>query len=107
MIRKKSRTNAFITTFFSIFGFITALLLWKKDKYVMHYAKQSLVIFLFAVLSSIILTILGWIPILGWVIALGLRVLVFVAWVYNWTYALSGEKKYIPVIGEYAKKIDL
>jgi len=73
----------------------------------MHYAKQSLVIFIFAVIASAVIAILSWIPILGWVIALGLRVLVFVAWIYNWTYALSGEKKFVPIIGEYAKKIDL
>ncbi len=107
MVKKQSKTNAFITAFFSIIGFIIALLAWKKDKYVMHYAKQTLVVFIFAVIVSAVLAIVGWIPVLGWIIALGLRVLVFVAWIYNWTYALSGEKKFIPVLGDYAKKIEL
>ena len=83
VIKKDSKTNAFITAFFSIVGFIIAILAWKKDKYVMHYAKQSLVIFIFAVIASAVIAILSWIPILGWVIALGLRVLVFVAWIYK------------------------
>jgi len=103
----KKTTRAFITTFFSILGFIIALLAWRKDKYTMFYAKQSLVVFIVAVVASAVATLVGWIPVIGWLIALGVRILVILAWIYSWAYALSGKQKDVPVLGEYARKIDL
>ena len=47
--RGDHKGRAFITVFFSIVGFLIAILAWKDDKYVMFYAKQSLVIFVFGV----------------------------------------------------------
>ncbi len=100
-------SKAFITTFFSIIGFIVYLLAWRKDKYTKYYAKQSLGVFIFAVGASIVSAIISWIPILGSVISVGLNVLVTIAWIFSWAYALSGKQKDVPVIGEYSKKIDL
>lgn len=100
-------TKAFVTTFFSIFGFIIYLLAWKKDNYVKYYAKQSLVVFIFTVIASAVSTLVGWIPVIGWLISFGVNVLAILAWIYSWAYALSGKQKEVPVIGEYAKKIDL
>mgnify|MGYP001202021315 CR=1 FL=1 len=37
---------AFLASFFTIVGFIVALILWKNDKYVMHYAKHGLILFI-------------------------------------------------------------
>lgn len=105
MTSKTSR--AFITTFFSIIGFIVYLLAWRKDKYAKYYAKQSLGVFIFAVVASIASSVLSWIPILGVIISIGLNILVVLAWVLSWAHALSGKQKEIPVIGEYAKKIEL
>ena len=49
MVKKKDKTLfAFVTTFLSIVGFIIALLAWKKDKYVMHYAKISLAVYVYS-----------------------------------------------------------
>jgi uncharacterized membrane protein len=103
----KKTTRAFIATFFSIMGFIIYLLAWKKDKYTKFYAKQSLVVFIFAVIGSAVSTIVGWIPVIGGLIAAGVNLLVILSWIYSWSYALSGKQKEVPVIGEYAKKIDL
>jgi uncharacterized membrane protein len=108
MVKKSERkAYAFIASFFSIVGFLVALLAWKEDKYVMHYAKQSLVIFIIAVAAGILNNIFMFIPILGWIIMAGLNILVFVLWLMNWTNALSGEKKDIEIISKFAKKIDL
>lgn len=105
--KSDSKGFAFIATFFSIVGFIIALLAWRKDKYVMFYAKQSLIVFIVAIAASILGTIIGWIPVLGTIISGALNLLVFILWIFSWAYALSGKQQYVWLIGEYAKKIDL
>ena len=40
------KLHAFLASFFTIIGFIIALILWKDDKYVMFYAKQGLILFI-------------------------------------------------------------
>ena len=89
----KTTTRAFITTFFSIIGFIIYILAWRKDKYTKFYAKQSLVVFIFAIIGSAVATTVGWIPVIGGLIAAGVNILVILAWIYSWSYALSGSKK--------------
>jgi len=86
MVKKRSKKDgdkklyAFITTFFSIIGFVIAILAWRDDKYVMFYAKQSLVVFIVAVIAGIVQGVLMWIPIIGWLIYVALSVIVFVLW---------------------------
>ena len=106
---KKGDSNgyAFVTTFFSIIGFIIALLAWKKNKYVMYYAKQSLVIFIVAIIAGIISSVVGWITVMGWIIALALNVIVFIMWLLSWVYSLSGKEKEVIIAGGFAKKIKL
>jgi len=102
---KKSGKNsdatlfAFLATFLSILGFIIALLAKREDKYVMFYAKQSLVIFL----GWVIVGIIAGIPIIGFLAFL----FVAVIWVFSWIYALSGKEKEVPVIGQFASKFNL
>jgi len=105
--QEDSKLLAFITTFLSLVGFILAILFWRKDKYVMHYAKISLVVFIIAIIAGVINSIVGWIPILGWIIVAVLNILVFLAWLFSWIYALSGDKKEIRYVSKYAKKIKL
>ena len=94
-----SKGFAFLTTFLSILGFIIALLAKKDDKYVMFYAKQSLVVFI----AWIIAAILSIVPVLGWI----LEVIVLVLWVISWVYALSGKEKEVPIIGKFARKFNI
>ena len=101
------KARAFIATFFSIIGFIIAFLSWKKDQYVMFYARQSLVLFIVMIVAGIINAILALIPIVGWIVMTCLNIFVFILWLFSWIYALSGEKKDVIFIGEYAKKINL
>jgi uncharacterized membrane protein len=102
-----SKLFAFIATFFSIVGFIIVLITRKEDRYVMYYARQSLVIFIVAFLAAVIGRVLSFIPILGWIIGAGLNILVIIVWVVSWIYALSGEEKEIPLVSEYAEKINI
>jgi len=103
----ESKTYAFLAAFLSVIGFILAILLWKKDEYVMFYAKQSLVLFIVAVIAGAVNMILPFIPIIGEVIAIALKIIIIVLWVLTWVYALSGDKKDIWLIGKYAQQIKL
>ena len=99
-----SKTFAFLAAFLSIIGFAIAILAKRDDKYVMYYAKQSLVIFIVAAIAGIIKWVLFIIPIIGRVIYAVLAIIVFVLWLLSWIYALSGEMKEVPIAGKYAKK---
>ena len=96
---------AFLATFLGIIGFILVLILRKKDKYVMHYAKQSLVIFLIGVIAGVLQMFFSWIPIIGWIIKLALNLLILGLWIISWVYALSGEMKDIPFVADYSEKL--
>src|SRR3989344_5914417 len=98
---------AFLATFLSIIGFVIALIAKRKDKYVMYYAKQSLVIFIIGVVAGILGNLIDWIPIIGMIIKFALGVLVFIVWLLSWIYALSGEQKEIPIASDWAEKIKL
>ena len=98
---------AFLATFLSLVGFIIALIVKKKDAYVMYYAKQGIVIFIIGVIAGIISDILIWIPIMGGLIRFSLNILIFIAWLISWINALSGKKKEIFIISYWSKKINL
>ena len=98
---------AFLATFLSIIGFVIALIANRKDKYVMYYARQSLVIFIIGVVAGILGNLIDWIPIIGMIIKFALGVLVFIVWLLSWIYALSGEQKEIPIVSDWAEKIKL
>lgn len=98
---------AWLATFLSIVGFVIALIAKREDKYVMFYARQSLVIFIFGAIAGAIAMLLGIIPIIGAIVNFALWILVFVAWLLSWIYALSGKQKEVPAIGEWARKIKI
>jgi len=98
-----SKTYAFLATFLSIIGFIIALVTKKNDKYVMYYAKQSLVIFLIYVIAAVIAII----PAIGSVISTILYLIGAIFWIISWIYALSGEEKRIWLISDFADKFNL
>ncbi|MGV8130646.1 MAG: DUF4870 domain-containing protein [Candidatus Pacearchaeota archaeon] len=102
-----SKLFAFLAVLLSVVGFIIAYSMKKDNKYVMFYAKQSLVLFIGWIALWIVGMVLGFIPFLGimvhWILSLGLLVL----WVMGLIYSLSGEMKHIPLVGDFAKRIDL
>jgi len=102
--RKKSKGDdgnirAFVAVFFSIVGFLIALILWRKDRYAMFYAAESLILFIGVLIASA----LSWIRIIGPI----LWIFVIVLWVITWIYALQGEKKKTWIVGDLAEKINL
>jgi len=98
---------AFLATFLSIVGFVIALIVKRDNKYVMYYAKQSLVIFIIGVIAGIVANVLGWLFVIGSLIKVGLNVLIILIWVFSWVNALSGKKKEIPIVSYWSKRIDL
>lgn len=96
---------AFLTTFLSIVGFILAMLFWKKDKYVMFYAKQCLVVFLFGIIAGVVGEVLFFLPAMGMLIHFALNALAFLAWLLSWVYALSGKMQGVPLLGKWADSI--
>ena len=95
--QKKNKIFAFLSVFLWIIGVVIALIFKRNDPYVMHYAKQSLVItiVLIIAIAGILLLPIMWIA---------LWVTIIVLWVLAWLYALSGEERDIPILGEYARR---
>src|SRR3990167_9615803 len=85
-----SNLFAFLAVLLSIVGFIIAYATKKDNKYVMHYAKQSLVLFISWVILWVLTMVLSFIPVIGmliyWIGYIGLAVL----WIVGLIYSLSG-----------------
>ena len=103
---KDSNLFAWIATFLSIIGFVIAIVIKKEDKYVMYYAKHSLVIFIIGLVLGIISSILLIIPIIGRLIYAASTLFTVGLWLLSWTYALTSKQKVIPVITDLANKFD-
>ena len=97
---------AFLATFFGIIGFVIALVAKKDDKYVMFYAKQSLVVFIVAIIGAVINSIFWLIPTFGWIFANIIGVCILILWIFSWVNALSDREKETPIVGSYAKYFD-
>lgn len=103
-----SKLFAFLAIFLSILGFIIALASKKENKYVMYYAKQSLVLFVVSTILYIIGTVITIITFgFGFFIFYLVWLLVLVLWIIGIIYSLSGEEKPLPVIGSFAEKINI
>ena len=105
MVKKTKRIGdedrklyAFISSFFTIVGFIIALILWRKDKYIMHYAKHGLVLFI----AQAVIVVLG--PFLYFLSSV-LWVLWVILWIVSWMNSFSGKMKKTFLIGDLADKI--
>jgi len=105
MAKKDSegRLWAFLAYLLSIIGFVLVLLLKKDNKFAMYHAKQSLVLFIFAVIIAVVGSI---VPVLGWFIILPVgNVLVLVLAIIGIINALTGKQKPLWLIGKYADKL--
>lgn len=94
-----SKVFAWLATFLTIIGVIIAFILRRDDDYVMHYAKQGLVLFVGFAIAGIIQII----PVVGQLCIL----FVVILWVIVWINALSGEKKSTWIVSELAEKIKI
>ena len=96
----ESKVFAWLATFFTIIGFVIALILKKNDEYVMYYAKQGLILFVGFAVGGIFQKI---IPIVGQLFLL----FVVILWIIAWVNAISGEKKSTWLVQDLAEKIKI
>ena len=94
---------AFLASFFTIIGFIIALIIKKDDEYIMFYAKQGLVLFI----GQVIIGLVSWLFFFIIFLKPLLWILWVILWLVTWINALSGKKKSTFIIGELAEKIKL
>lgn len=99
--REDKKIKAFVASFFTIIGFLIAILIWKKDNYVMYYAKHGLILFIGQLIIILIKPfITNWFIYLFWIFW-------FILWILTWLNAISGEKKSTPIITDLADKINV
>ena len=79
--------------------FIVPLLAGRGSDYVRFHARQGMVLFVIDFFVSII----AWIPFIGWAVG----VVALVASVYGIAQALAGNYWDMPLIGKYARKLDI
>jgi uncharacterized membrane protein len=79
-----------IVAYLTWIGLLIALVMTKeKSEYTSFHMRQSL--------GLCLLSVLGIIPFLGYLII----ILVFILWIIAFIGALNGEKKLVPIVGEY------
>jgi len=83
--------------------FLVPLLLKKGNKYCEFHAKQGMVLFI----ASIILMVIGVVPILGWIIAFFGWIAIIIFALLGFVNALQGKEWEMPYLSKYAKKINL
>ncbi len=98
-----SKIWAFLAYLLSVVGFVLVMLTRKGDKYAMYHAKQSLVLFLAWVLTWVI----AMVPFIGWLVSWVLAIILLILWVLGMVNALNGKQTPLPVIGQFADKINL
>jgi uncharacterized membrane protein len=86
-------------------GYLIVYFTRKNDYYAMYYSKQGLILFVAWVIAAVAGWLVSWIPIINNIASYVLNALILALFVIGIIYALSGEKKEVPIIGEYAKKI--
>lgn len=99
-----------IISYITIVGWVIAFVMNSNNKsgIATYHIRQSLLIMLAVFLLFIVQTMLSFIPYLGWLVSLilmpvGLVLLVF--WIMGLIYAINGEEKAIPFIGETAQQL--
>jgi uncharacterized membrane protein len=89
-----------------VFGFITGIVLLvieKENKFVRFHAAQSTVLFGAIFIVNIVL---GFIPFLGGLIGYILSIVALILWLILMFKAFSGEMYRLPMVAEYADKLE-
>ncbi|MCM8823529.1 MAG: DUF4870 domain-containing protein [Candidatus Omnitrophica bacterium] len=87
-----------------LLGFITGIIFYvieKENKFVRFHAMQSIVVFAFLFLVSVVL---GFIPFVGGVINLLVSLASFILWIILMIKAYQGEHFKLPIAGDIAEK---
>ena len=81
--------------------FLIPLLAAKESPFARYHANQGLVLFLFEIAAGIVMSILGWIPVLGTIINIVLWLVIVALCIIGKINAVNGKCKDLPVIGKF------
>ncbi len=103
-IQKEIKKNVSSKNFIAALSYIwilclVPLILKRNDKLAQFHGKQGLLLAVLWFFGGLFF----WIPVIGWLLALALAA----ASIFGFFKALQGEMWEMPIIGKYAKKIDL
>ncbi|WP_407357211.1 DUF4870 domain-containing protein [Methanolobus sp. WCC5] len=101
--------TAVIAYFFGLISGLIFLVIEKENKFVRFHAAQSTVLTIAVIVLSVVITIIALIPIIGWIIAIlsmFVYLAVFVLWLFLMYKAFSGEMYRLPMIADYADKLE-
>jgi uncharacterized membrane protein/RNA polymerase subunit RPABC4/transcription elongation factor Spt4 len=106
----EGKVFAFLAYLLGLIGVLVVYLAKKDNPFALYHAKQSLVLSIAAIILSVGAAILAAVPFVGWILALVIWIVdigVLVLWIIGMVNALGGQQKPLPIIGEYAEKINL
>jgi len=88
-----------IISYISFIGWIIAFVIYQNDKseLAIFHLRQSLGILITFMIGIFVF----WIPIIGWLFA----IFMFVLWITGLIYAAQGEKRTVPVLGEFYQNL--
>jgi uncharacterized membrane protein len=96
---QSTNTLMAVLCYFGILVLIPLLTDAKNDEFVKYHIKQGLVLLIVYVICAFVL----WIPIIGWLLSIVLFIL-FLMGIIN---AATGKKSPLPIIGQFADKINI
>lgn len=79
----------------------------RKNSFAKFHVQQSIVLLIASVIASIAGAILAIIPFIGFLISIVLNIAVLVLWIMGILNAVNGKEKELPIIGNYAKNINI
>ncbi|SMP55305.1 DUF4870 domain-containing protein [Anoxynatronum buryatiense] len=92
---------ALLAHVFGIVSGILFLVLEKESRFVKFHAMQAI---LLTIVSMVVYTVLGLIPVIGWIVGLFMPLVFLVAWIILLVKAYKHEWFKLPVIGDIAEK---
>ena len=96
---KSSNTLMAALSYFGILVIVPLLTEAKNDPFVKFHIKQGIVLLIAYVICGFVI----WVPIIGWT----LGVVLFVLFLMGLINALNGQQKPLPIIGQFAEKLNI
>lgn len=100
---KEKEKNVGMAIIAYVLFFVPLLTDAKDDPFVKFHVKQSIVL----VVAWVANFVVAMIPVLGWIAAPIISLVLLILWILGVVNAANGEKKYLPIIGEYGDKIKI
>ncbi|MEM1873622.1 MAG: hypothetical protein QXS85_01920 [Acidilobaceae archaeon] len=90
----------------AIIVLLVLLLTRRKDRYARFWVAQSISFFVIALIVYLISLVIGVVPAVGDIVALILRLAIFVIWLIGIYYSITGQYKRPPVVGIVSEKLE-